>query len=582
MRSFIAYLKRVFFNESYDMQHRLLNVIVLSGVFGVMVSLLFQIILQLNTTATIFMLLCLIVFILTLWIANGPKKPQAAGVFLSLTTNDFLLPVLFLYSGGVKSAMQLWCLVGFILSFLFLKGKKTYVVFAINILGFLTVLIYSYFVPESVHYMESEKDVIIDVASNIVVIALILSSVLRYNSYINEKQKKQIYESMEVAQKATKAKSDFLSVVSHDIRTPMNTIVGFTEIAKKEITNREKVTDCLDKITLSSNHLLNLMNDILDMSKIEVGKISIDEENCSLKSLISNCIQIMENEIAEKNISIKTDYSMLDDDLVSCDKLRMNQVLLNVLSNAIKYSKPNGDVYISVIQLTGDDESKIITEIHIKDEGCGMTEEYKTRLFMPFQRDRLGIENGISGTGLGLSISKSLIEIMGGTIEIDSTEGVGTEVSINVPFSVPTLTNIEDEDITSNYNFEGYKILIVDDNDMHRALERELFESVGFNVDEASEGRFAIQKHMKLNYDALLVDLVMPVMDGYQITKLIRSLEDKELSEVPIIAITANAYSDDKAKAFESGMNAYVTKPINRHELMEVLKLILKEKSINV
>lgn len=582
MRSFIAYLKRVFFNESYDMQHRLLNVIVLSGVFGVMVSLLFQIILQLNTTATIFMLLCLIVFILTLWIANGPKKPQAAGVFLSLTTNDFLLPVLFLYSGGVKSAMQLWCLVGFILSFLFLKGKKTYVVFAINILGFLTVLIYSYIVPESVHYMESEKDVIIDVASNIVVIALILSSVLRYNSYINEKQKKQIYESMEVAQKATKAKSDFLSVVSHDIRTPMNTIVGFTEIAKKEITNREKVTDCLDKITLSSNHLLNLMNDILDMSKIEVGKISIDEENCSLKSLISNCIQIMENEIAEKNISIKTDYSMLDDDLVSCDKLRMNQVLLNVLSNAIKYSKPNGDVYISVIQLTGDDESKIITEIHIKDEGCGMTEEYKTRLFMPFQRDRLGIENGISGTGLGLSISKSLIEIMGGTIEIDSTEGVGTEVSINVPFSVPTLTNIEDEDIASSYNFEGYKILIVDDNDMHRALERELFESVGFNVDEASEGRFAIQKHMKLNYDALLVDLVMPVMDGYQITKLIRSLEDKELSEVPIIAITANAYSDDKAKAFESGMNAYVTKPINRHELMEVLKLILKEKSINV
>ncbi len=582
MRSFFAYLKRVFFNESYDMQHRLLNVIVLSGVFGVMVSLLFQIILQLNMIATVFMLLCLIVFILTLWIANGPKKPQVAGVFISIITNDLLLPVLFLYSGGVQSAMSLWCLVGFILSFLFLKGKKTYVVFVINILGFVTVLIYSYLVPESVHYMDSQKDVIIDIASNIVVIALILSSVLRYNNYINEKQKKQIYDSMQVAQKATKAKSDFLSVVSHDIRTPMNTIVGFTEIAKKEITNREKVTDCLEKITLSSNHLLNLMNDILDMSKIEVGKISIDEENCSLKSLISNCIQIMENEISEKNISIKTDYSMLDDDLVSCDKLRMNQILLNVLSNAIKYSKPNGNVYISVIQLTGDDETKILTEIHIKDEGCGMTEEYKTRLFMPFQRDRLGIENGIAGTGLGLSISKSLIEIMGGTIEIDSTEGVGTEVSITVPFSVPTLTNIEDEDITSNYNFEDYRILIVDDNEMHRTLERELLESVGFKVDEAAEGRFAIQKHMKLNYDALLVDLVMPVMDGYQVTKLIRSLEDPELSDVPIIAITANAYSDDKAKAFEAGMNAYVTKPINRRELMEVLKLILKEKSIKV
>lgn len=580
MRSFFNFIKRVFFNESYDLQHRLLNVIVLSGVFGVVVSLIFQLILDLNSTGTVLILVCLAVFLLTLWIANGLKKPQIAGVFISISTNDFLLPVLFLYSGGIQSGMPLWCLIGFILSFLFLKGKKTYVVFVINVLGFLTVLIYSYLVPESVHYMDSQKDVIIDVASNIIVIALIISSVLRYNNYINDKQKKQIYNALDAAQRATKAKSDFLSVVSHDIRTPMNTIVGFTEIAKHNITNREIVNDSLEKITLSSNHLVNLMNDILDMSKIEVGKVSIEEENCSLKALINSCIQIMENDIHEKNIIIKTDYSMLDDDFISCDKLRMNQVLLNVLSNAIKYSKPNGVVYISVVQLTGDDDSKIFTEIHIKDEGCGMTEEYKTRLFMPFQRDKLGIESGIAGTGLGLSIAKSLVDIMQGTIEVESEEGKGTEVSINIPFSVPTLSNLDDEEDFSNYNFDGYRVLVVDDNELHRKIEKEMLEEVGFTVDEAAEGRFAIQKHMKLNYDAILIDLVMPVMDGYQTANLIRASDNEDFSAVPLIAVTANAYSDDKAKAFEVGMNAYVTKPINKHELMEVLKLILKEKSI--
>jgi len=574
--------RKIFFKDSYDLQHRLLNVMMLTGLVGILIALTFQLILQLNGTATLLMLGCLLLFVLTLWIANGLGKPQAASVLIAIVSNNILLPELFLFSGGLQSGMPLWCLGGCILSFLLLKGRKTYYVFFFNILGFVTALICSYFMPELVHPMESDFDILIDVASSMFIVAIILSSVLRYHNYINERQKKQISEAMDMAQKATKAKSDFLSTVSHDVRTPMNTIVGFTEIAKKNITNREKVTDSLEKIQLSSNHLLNLMNEILDMTKIEVGKVSIEEENTSLTELITSCCQILQNEVEDKKITIKTDYAMLDEDMVSCDKLRMNQVLINILSNAIKYSNSNSNIYISVIQLTGEDESTIETEIHIKDEGCGMTEEYKERLFTPFQRDVFGIENGISGTGLGLAITKSLVEIMNGTIEVESQEGKGTEVIVTIPFSIPTLSELEEDESLSNYNFNGYKVLLVDDNELHREIEVDLLKEVGFEVDEASEGRFAIQKHMKLGYDVILMDLVLPVMDGYQATKIIRSLDDPKLANVPVIAITANAYSDDKAKAFDSGMNAYVTKPFNKHELMEVLKLIIKEYQVNL
>jgi len=574
--------RKLFFKESYDLQHRLLNVIMLSGLVGIVVALIFQIALQLNIIATLLMVACFIVFVFTLWLANGLNRPQLASVIIAIVSNNILLPMLFLYSGGVNSGMPLWCLGGCILAFLLLKGRKTYFVFIFNILGFVAALVNSLIWPELVHPMDSQLDVVVDVASAMFIVAIVLSSVLRYNSYINEKQTKQIMEAMDLAQKATKAKSEFISTISHDIRTPMNTIVGFTEIAKKNITNRERVTDSLSKISLSSEHLLKLMNDILDMSKIEVGKVSIDEENCSLKDLIDNCCQIMQKDIDDKKIIVKTDYSMLDEDMISCDKLRMNQVLLNLLNNAIKYSNPNGEILITIIQLTGDDESKIETEIHIKDEGCGMTEEYKDRLFVPFQRDRLGIESGIAGTGLGLSIVKSLVEIMGGTIDVESQEGVGTEVTLTIPFSVPMLTELEEDTSMNKYNFEGYKLLLVDDNDFHREIEVEMLREAGFTVDEASEGRFAIQKHMKIGYDVILMDLVMPVMDGYQATKIIRTLDDPKLAKVPVIAMTANAYSDDKAMAFESGMNAYVTKPFNRTDLMEILKLIIKENPVNI
>lgn len=206
-----------------------------------------------------------------------------------------------------------------------------------------------------------------------------------------------------------------------------------------------------------------------------------------------------------------------------------------------------------------------------------MTEEYKTRLFTPFERDRISLESGIVGTGLGLAITKSLVEKMGGVVEVESEEGKGTEISINIPFAIPTLTELEDEENNSKVKFEGFKVLLVDDNPLHREIEVDVLEDLGFTVDQESEGLEAFKKHIKNNYDIILMDLVMPVMDGYQTTKLIRTLENPDLAKTPIVAITANAYSDDKSQAFNAGMNAYVTKPFNKKVLVEVLKLILKD-----
>ncbi len=577
----INFLKKHFFDEKFDIQHRLLNVIMLAALVGVSISLIIQLFLQ-NTGVSsplvaIFMAACLVVFLLILWIANHLLKAQLGAVILSIVLNNILLPSLFFVSGGIKSGMVCWCLGGIILSFLLIKGKKAYIVFACNALAFTTTIVHSFYMPELIIPMGSEKVILFDIASSLIIVSLILSTVYRYSNYLSEKQKQQNFEAMQIAQNATKAKSEFLSRMSHDIRTPMNTIVGFTEIAKKNITDEKKLTNSLDKISLSSNHLLNLMNDILDMSRIESGNIAIEEENCSLKALIENCCQILENDFSEKGIILTKDYSMLDDDIISCDKLRMNQVLLNVLSNAVKYSSPKGKIFITVIQLTGEDDSVVNTEIHIKDEGCGMTEEYKTRLFTPFERDRISLESGIVGTGLGLAITKSLVEKMGGVVEVESEEGKGTEISINIPFAIPTLTELEDEENNSKVKFEGFKVLLVDDNPLHREIEVDVLEDLGFTVDQESEGLEAFKKHIKNNYDIILMDLVMPVMDGYQTTKLIRTLENPDLAKTPIVAITANAYSDDKSQAFNAGMNAYVTKPFNKKKLVEVLKLILKD-----
>ncbi len=570
---------RKLFKEQYDIKHRLLNVILIAGILGIFVACIITIVSHQNIYSQITSFVCLAAFIVIYLIANVLNKPQLAVVISSIMFNNILLPLLYIFSGGIESGMPQWYLLAFILPFLLMKGKKTIVFYIINSIEFIALVVYTYYHPEVMHKMDSIRQVTIDVVSAMLATGVIIGSIFKYQSFIYEKQQNVIVGSIKDANLAIKAKRDFLSNVSHDIRTPMDAIIGFTEIAKKNMDNPERLTDSLEKISLASKHLMHLVNEVLDTSKIENGKIQLEEELCSLHQLIDDICQIMQHEIEQKKLKIETDYSMLDDDVLSCDKLRLNQILLNLLSNAVKYSFEGGKIYISIIQLSSDDETKIVNEFHIRDEGCGMTPEFMTRVFEPFERDRVTSAK-IEGTGLGLTIAKSLTEIMGGTIEVNSELGKGSEFTAIIPLSIPSLTEIEEDQDTLVYDFKGRRILVVDDNDLNREILVDSLSEEGFVVEEAIDGSFAIEKLRDSEpgyYELVIMDLQMPVMDGYETTAIIRKFSDKVVADIPIVAITAEAFAEEKSKAFNAGMNAYLVKPVDMPSLLKVLMLFLRD-----
>lgn len=571
-----------FFQESFDIQHRLLNIILLSGMLGIVLSCISSIFLGFDPFSYLLIGLCLVFFVFTLWVANGLKKPQLAVIILSIITNNIILPLLYLYSGGMKSGIPIWCLMGLIFSVMLLKGKKAYIILSINLLGFLTAVFVSYKFPQFLITIDSIKFIYIDMVIAVVMVASIFTLIFKYQAYVYEKQKKEILNAYKEAQKATNAKSEFLSKISHDIRTPVNAVVGYTEIAKRNINDTEKLKDAFNKISIASNHLLNLIDEVLDMSKIESGKAyKIEEEVCHLSDLVDEVTRLMQKEISDKNLKVHTNFSLMDDGVVSCDRLHLSQILLNLLCNAIKYSYPEKNIFIDVVQFTSDDDSNSIYEFHVKDEGCGINQDYLDKIFIPFEREKTALNNAVAGTGLGLAITKSLVEMLHGTIEVSSELGKGAEFVVTLPLAVPDLTELEEDEETMVYDFHGKRILIVDDDDMSREITCDALKEVGAEVEEARDGSFAIEK-INIStpgfYDLVIMDVHMPVIDGCEATKIIRGLKNKELAEIPIIAMTANAFPEDKKRAFNSGVNAYLIKPVRINDLVKVLKLILHER----
>jgi len=570
---------RRLFGEQNDIQHRLLNIILVVGILGVAFACLVSFIMHQNAMTQILSVSCLVLFIIIFWIANKTERFQVAIIAFSILFNNIILPLLFICSGGIEGGMPLWCLLGFVFPFLLIKGRSCVVVFIISILEFIGIVVYTYYHPEVIMKMSSMKMVLIDMVVTMIAVVVIFASIFRYQTHIYEKQKNTITTAIRNANIAIKQKQDFISNVSHDIRTPMDSIIGFTELAKKNLDNPEKLVDSLEKITRASGHLLNLVNEVLDISKIDSGKSIVEEDLCSIHSIIDNVCQIMQHEIDQKKIKLDIDYSMLDEDVLSCDNIRLNQILLNLVSNAVKYSYEGGTVSVSVIQLSTDDESKIINEFHIRDEGCGMTPEFLEHVFEPFARDKTS-PVAADGTGLGLTIAKSLTEIMGGTIEVISELGKGSEFTVTIPLSIPSLTEIEEEQDIVIYDFKGRRVLVVDDNNLNREILVEALREEGFIVDEAIDGSFAIEKLRDAEpgtYELVILDLQMPVMDGYETTKIIRNFKDNRVSQIPIVAVTADALPEEKTRAFNCGVNAYLVKPVDMPDMLKVLMLFFRE-----
>ena len=586
METIKEYLRKIF-DEKNDIHQRFFSIVLIVGIAGILLELILSFIFNYDLKSTLIIIFSLVLFAVAFFLTNNFKKLTLAEYLVLIIINNLTLPSLFVLLGGFKTGMPFLMLLGLIVTLFILQGKQRLIVFLINCVGCFGIIIYSIIKPEVLEPVNYPQFSIIRIILGMVFVVLILGIIFSYQALIYEKQFNKIMETMEESQKATKAKSEFLSNMSHDIRTPLYAVVGYTEIAKRNCEDRKKLMECFGKIKLSSNHLLNLINDVLDMSKIESGKIKIEEDSYNLKTIIKEINDMMKQTLADKNIKLLIDSDSLVDDVVSCDRLRLNQVLINLVSNAIKYSGDGSNVYLNVSQLPCDIEDKVLVRFVIKDEGVGMSKEFLKKLFQPFERENNSTISGVAGTGLGLAITKSIIEMMNGTINVESELGKGTEITVDIPFDIPTLTEIKDEEVDyepepEQFNFANKRLLLVEDNLFNREIATELLSDAGILVEEAVDGSVAVNMIKKSKpgyYSAVIMDVQMPVMNGYEATQMIRNLPDPQLSKIPVIAMTANAFDEDKQKAFQYGMNAYLSKPINIDDLMKVLKFILNEDS---
>ncbi|MDO4167655.1 MAG: response regulator [Eubacteriales bacterium] len=529
------------------------------------------------------------------------------------------------------------------------------------------------------------------------------------------RQKELIEDALARAEAANRAKTTFLSNMSHDIRTPMNAIIGFTTLATTHIDKKDQVRDYLGKIMSASNHLLSLINDILDMSRIESGRMQLEEVECSLSEIMHGLRNILQADMKSKRLNFYIDTVDVFHENVICDKLRLNQVLLNLLGNAVKFTEPGGSISVRICQKPAESKEFGRYEFHVKDTGIGMSAEFLKHIFEPFERERTSTVSGIQGTGLGMPITKNIVEMMGGTIEVKSKKGEGTEFIVEIPMKkmaaeeaeikvkemegvralvvdddfntcdsvsnmliqigmraewtmsgreavlrtrqaidrgdeyrvyvidwlIPDMNGIETarqirkevgddapiiiltaydwSDIAEEAkeagvtafcskplfisdlrrclinilhpkkaenatefqreNINGQRLLLVEDIDLNREIASTILSEAGFIIEEAENGQEALDRLLQKGagyYSLVLMDVQMPVMNGYEATKAIRALEDPKLANIPIIAMTADAFEEDKQKALEAGMNAHVAKPIEMKKLLDTLEGILK------
>jgi signal transduction histidine kinase/CheY-like chemotaxis protein len=394
-----------------------------------------------------------------------------------------------------------------------------------------------------------------------------------------EKQQVMLQKALSMAQSSDRAKTTFLSNMSHDIRTPMNAIVGFTGLAMAHIDEKEVVLDYLRKLGQSSNHLLSLINDVLDMSRIESGKMVLSEKEEDLIEIINALKDIVQADVDTKNLSFDVKMNVYDSGIV-CDKLRLNQVLLNILSNAIKYTPAGGTVVMQVDEKESEKLNSALFEIRIRDNGLGMSEEFLKTIYEPFTRANSSTVSGIQGTGLGMSITKNIVEMMGGKIEIFSEENKGTEVVLDIDFVLHDKDSAGFKLPIGIANFKGKKVLLVEDNEMNRQIACDILDDNGFEVFTAENGKKAVELMQNAKpgqYDLVLMDVQMPVMDGFAATRAIRMLPAGYQSRIPIIAMTANAFEEDRKAALDAGMDEHISKPIDIDKMKYILSKFIKK-----
>ncbi len=379
------------------------------------------------------------------------------------------------------------------------------------------------------------------------------------------------------AEKTSQAKSTFLFNVSHDIRTPMNAIKGFTHIINENAEDTQLVRDMVEKINKSGDTLMHLLNDVLELSRIESGKDKLELAPHNLENVADKLYAMFEEEFTGKGITFRLE-NQLQHPLVLCDDLKCTRIVMNMLSNARKFTPSGGNVTFGITELSGD-ENTAVYRFYVRDTGIGMSEEFQQKAFEEFEREKSSTESKVTGSGLGLAIIKRLVNLMGGTYQLKSKLGEGTEISATITLQITDANQIKDNVAEHNsVDFTGKRVLLVEDNDFNREIAHYILEEMHLEVEEAENGLVCVDKLLKAEsgyYDAILMDIQMPIMDGYVATKEIRTIVDRKKASVPIIAMTANAFEEDKQKCFEIGMNGHIGKPIDAKDLVQELTNVL-------
>lgn len=411
-----------------------------------------------------------------------------------------------------------------------------------------------------------------------------------------EEQSHQILkDAYEAAKLANASKSDFLSRMSHDIRTPLNAIIGMTIIAGSHLDDSERVRDCLNKITVSGRHLLSLVNEVLDMSKIESGKISLSEESFHLSDLLQNLLTIIRPAAKEKKQELSLQVMEVKHEYVIGDQMQLQQVFVNILGNSVKYTLPGGKIEMKITEKPCREHGYGCYEFIFRDNGIGMDEEFVRRIFEPFSRAEDSRVSKIEGTGLGMAIAQNIVQMMNGTIQVKSEKGRGSQFTVTLYLKhqnpaerengtetgIKSSADLTAQDRISDLSFEGYRVLLAEDNELNREIAEELIGETGVELETVENGEEALrmyQTHKAGYYDLIFMDIQMPVMNGYEATRAIRSSRQEDAGTIPVVAMTANAFAEDVAESQKAGMNEHVSKPLDPELLRECMARWLRDR----
>lgn len=398
--------------------------------------------------------------------------------------------------------------------------------------------------------------------------------ILKRRNLVLQKENDLLKESILQAEHTVETKSTYLSHMSHDIRTSINGIIGMTGIAIKNFEDKEKMLDCLKKIDSSSQYLISLVNDILDISRIESGKMSANHEPFDIRSVIDRCALITEGLLTQKNVELIKEFAAFEHPMLIGDELHLCQILINILGNAVKFTPNGGRIYFQVKECSGK-SGKSCCHFEIEDTGIGMEPSFLNEIWEPFIQGNSRSHKEPNGTGLGMAITKRLVDLMGGMITVESKLGIGSKFTVEIVFDIDCNTYGTEIVRKSNVSLKGMKVLLAEDNELNVEIAKTILEDEGIDVTIAKNGQFAVNIFNNLSentFDAILMDVRMPIMDGLSAAKAIRELPRKDAATVPIIAMTADAHNEDMQKTAAAGMNVHLTKPIQQEMLFQVLR----------